>query len=86
MTQSGGSQEPHSWSRNGTLELPSGEPVEYGRESTDLTTLTIDDRVWDLRDGAVFEILTDGRVIQHPVYPPFSGRKTWRSGTARKDP
>jgi len=71
MSQGGGAREPQHWSRNGTLALPSGQRIEYLRESTKLSELSIDGRTWDLREGAVFQVEADGSVIQLPLYPPL---------------
>ena len=71
MSQGGGRNEPEHWSRNGTLALPSGNRINYERESSSLSELNIDGKVWDLKKGAVFQINADGSALQHPIYPPL---------------
>jgi serine/threonine protein kinase len=71
MSQGGARNEPKHWSRSGTLALPDDTRINYERESSSLSELTIDGRVWDLKKGALFQVKTDGSVLQHPVYPPL---------------
>lgn len=71
MSQGGGRRERPFWDRTGTLELPSGQRIEYQRDSSNLPALNIDNQTWDLRNGAVFQIGTDGSIVQRALYPPL---------------
>jgi tRNA A-37 threonylcarbamoyl transferase component Bud32 len=71
MSQGGGRNEPQHWSRSGTMALPDDTRINYERDSSNLSQLSIDGRLWDLRNGAVFQVSADGSVMQHSVYPPL---------------
>ncbi len=71
LSQTGGTSTKDTWTRDGTLALPSDLRIRYERHSENLTELRIDGKAWDLRNGALFQVAPNGSIVQRAIYPPL---------------